>query len=166
MKSNPGSCDDPQRDAIQSAVEALVGFKRVFNRDLTPSILAELYVALELGLAPAQLCNQSGFDLMGCDGTRYQVKQRRSDVLNVDLNNFDFDYLVLVNLGDDYSLNGMWRLPVEAARGLFVFREKFRKYQATQKSVKAKAQLVTLRKFPQSREYKERNRTEAEFYEA
>jgi hypothetical protein len=107
MRSNPASCDDPQRDAIRSAVEALVAFKRVFNRDLTPSILAELYVALELGLAPTQLCNQSGFDLMSCDGVRYQVKHRHADVLNVDLNNFDFDYLVLVNMGDDYSLNGM-----------------------------------------------------------
>ena len=52
---------------------------------------------------------------------------------------------MLVNLGDDYTLKGMWRLPVESAQKLFVFREKFRKYQATQKVVKANAQLVAVR---------------------
>lgn len=50
-------------------------------------------------------------------------------------------------MGDDYSLAGMWCLPVETARKLFVFREKFRKYQATQKSVKASAQVITVKKF-------------------
>ncbi len=30
-----------------------------------------------------------------------------SDVLNVDLNNFDFDFLVLVNLSGDYAVQGM-----------------------------------------------------------
>jgi hypothetical protein len=39
----------------------------------------------------------------------------------------------------------MWRLPVAVARKLFVFREKFRKYQATQKSVKANAEAVNLK---------------------
>ena len=134
-----------QRAAIRVAVEALVQFKREFDRDLTPSMLAELYVALELDLTPAQLCNHPGFDLVGSDGRRYQIKQRGADVLNVDVNNFAFDYLVLVNLGDDYTLKGMWRLPVESAQKLFVFREKFRKYQATQKVVKANAQLVAVR---------------------
>ena len=136
---------DSQKAAIEIAVQALVRFKREFNRDLTPSVLAELYVALEFDLVPAQLCNHPGFDLTGSDGKRYQVKQRGSEVLNVDVNNFDFDYLVLVNLGDDYALKGMWRLPVEAAQKLFVFREKFRKYQATQKAVKANAEPVKLK---------------------
>jgi hypothetical protein len=52
---------------------------------------------------------------------------------------------MLVNLGDDYSLKGMWRLSVDQAQKLFVFREKFRKYQATQKAVKASSQTLTLR---------------------
>ena len=138
------SLDESKRAAIQTAVQALVQFKREFNRDLTPSILAELYVALELDLAPAQLCNHPGFDLVGRDGKRYQVKQRGCDVLNVDVNNFDFDYLVLVNLSEDYALKGMWRLPVGVAQELFVFREKFRKYQATQKSVKSRAEVLKL----------------------
>lgn len=140
------SLNQSQKEAIAIAIQALIRFKREFNRDLTPSMLAELYVALQFDLIPEQLCNRPGFDLMGGDGTRYQVKHRGGDVQNVDVNNFDFDYLVLVNMGDDYSLTGMWRLPVEAARKLFVFREKFRKYQATQKSVKASAQVIPVRK--------------------
>ena len=134
-----------QKAAIQVALQALVLYKREFNRDLTPAVLAELYVALELDLVPAQLCNHPGFDLMGNDGKRYQIKQRGSEVLNLDVNNFEFDYLILVNLGDDYTLKGMWRLPVDAAQKLFVFREKFRKYQATQKTVKANAQPMKVR---------------------
>jgi len=131
-------------ETIALAVEALVRFKREFNRDLTPSVLAELYVARELGLVPVDLCNHPGYDLLGDDGMRYQVKQRGENVLNVDVNNFDFDYLMLVNLGEDYALKGMWGLHVDDARKLFVFREKFRKYQATQRAVKAAAGEVTL----------------------
>jgi hypothetical protein len=137
-----GSSEESQRATLQMAVEALVRFKREFNRDLTPSVLAELYVALEFDLTPAQLCNNPGFDLLGADGKRYQVKHRSVETLNVDLNNFDFDYLVLVNLSDDYTLRGMWRLSVDLAREIFVFREKYRKYQATQKSVKASAEPI------------------------
>lgn len=39
---------------------------------------------------------------------RYQIKFRSVGTLNVDLNNFDFDFLVLVNLDDDLSLAGLW----------------------------------------------------------
>ena len=67
---------DTKHAAIRDAVKALVEFKREFNRDLTVSLLAELYVALELDLLPASLSNQQGFDLIGPDGKRYQVKQR------------------------------------------------------------------------------------------
>jgi hypothetical protein len=132
------------QETVALAVEALVRFKREFNRDLTPSVLAELYVARELSLVPVDLCNHPGYDLLGNDGKRYQVKQRGENVLNVDVNNFDFDYLMLVNLGEDYAFKGMWRLPVGDAQKLFVFREKFRKYQATQKAVKAGSEEVAL----------------------
>ena len=132
------------RETVALAIEALVRFKRDFNRELTASVLAELYVARELGLVPVDLCNHPGYDLLGDDGKRYQVKQRGENVLNVDVNNFDFDYLMLVNLGEDYVLKGMWKLHVDDARKLFVFREKFRKYQATQKAVKGAADKVTL----------------------
>jgi hypothetical protein len=133
---------DSKRAAIEIAVKALVAFKHEFNCELTPAILAELYVALALDLSPRRSCNP-GFDVMGKDGSRYQVKQRSADVLNVDVNNFDFDFLVLVNLADDYRLEGMWRLPVETARTLLVHREKFRKHQATQKAIKAKAERLS-----------------------
>lgn len=139
---------DAKHAAIRDAVKALVEFKREFNRDLTVSLLAELYVALELDLLPATLSNQQGFDLIGADGQRCQVKQRGCDVLNVDVNNFDFDYLVLVNLADDYSVRGMWKLPVEKARTIFVHREKFRKYQATQRAVKQNVEALTLKNIP------------------
>lgn len=137
---------DRKHAAIRDAVKALVEFKREFNRDLTVSLLAELYVAMELDLLPTSVSNQQGFDLIGPDGKRYQVKHRGPDVLNVDVNNFDFDYLLLVNLSDDYSLRGIWKLPVEEARSLFVHRDKFRKYQATQKSVKQNAEALSLSK--------------------
>ena len=135
---------DTKRTAIRNALEALVQFKREFNRDLSASLLAELYVALELDLVPASGLNQQGYDLISADGKRYQVKQRGYGVLNVDVNNFEFDYLVLVNLTDDYRVDGMWRLSVEKARTLFVRRENFRKYQATQKSVKQNGELLSL----------------------
>lgn len=128
------------------AVKALAEFKREFGRDLTPSLLAELYVALEFDLLPAARPNEPGFDLMASDGKRYQVKQRDLRTLNVDINNFDFDYLVLVNMSDDYSVLGMWRLEAEKAQKIFVRREKFRKYQATQKAVKDVAERVELRR--------------------
>ena len=60
------------------------------------------------------------------------------------MNNFEFDYLVLVNLTDDNGVRGMWRLPVDKARALFVHRERFRKYQATQKAVKQNAEVLSL----------------------
>lgn len=136
--------EDRRHTAIRDAVKALVEFRREFNRDLSSSMLAELYVALELDLLPASVPNQQGFDLIAADGKRYQVKQRGIDVLNVDVNNFDFDFLVLVNLADDYRVRGMWRLPVQKARELFVHREKFRKYQATQKCVRENAEALIL----------------------
>jgi hypothetical protein len=49
------------------------------------------------------------------------------------------------NLADDYSLRGMWKLPVEKARSLFVHREKFRKYQAPQNTVKQNAEALPLK---------------------
>jgi len=39
--------------------------------------------------------------------------------LNVDVNNFDFDYLILVNLSDDCGITGMWKLDVATAQSLF-----------------------------------------------
>jgi hypothetical protein len=60
------------------------------------------------------------------------------------VNNFDFDYLVLVNMSDDYRVTGIWRLDVQKARMLFTHREKFRKHQATQNAVKKAAERLTV----------------------
>lgn len=62
-------------ELLQVAVRALAGFKQEFGSDLTPSLLAELYVALQ-------------FDLVDKSGKRYQVKQRDPSTLNVGVNNF------------------------------------------------------------------------------
>lgn len=134
--------DEQTRDVLKTAVKALADFKRIFGRDLTPSLLAEMYTALDLDLRLPDRRNEPGFDLVASDGMRYQVKQRDPETLNVDINNFDFDYLVLVNLDVDYGLLGMWKLDVERAREIFRFREKFRKYQATQKVLKEAAQRI------------------------
>jgi hypothetical protein len=83
--------------------------------------------------------NTKGFDLQGTDGTRYQVKGRDATTLNVDINNFDFDYLVLVNLSEDYRPIGMWKLSAEKLRTLCVARGEFRKFQLTQKVFKQAA---------------------------
>jgi len=72
--------------------------------------------------------NTKGFDLRGADGTRYQVKGRDATVQNVDINDFDFDYLVLVNLADDYRPLGMWKLSVDQARQLAADRGKYNKF--------------------------------------
>lgn len=73
------------------------------------------------------------------------MKVRAPATQNVDVNNFNFDYSVLVNLSDDFGTKRMWRLDVEAARSLFKYRENFRKYQATQAAVKKAAQQLDLR---------------------
>jgi hypothetical protein len=62
---------------------------------------------------------------------------------NVDLNNFDFDYLVLVILDDEYHLAELWRTTVSEAREIFTWREKHRKYQATQAKAAADVGSVT-----------------------
>ena len=63
-----------------------------------------------------------------------QIKGLRGGTQNVDTRNFDFDYLVLVNLSNDYRPTGMWKLDVAKARSIFVERVTFRKYQLTQKA--------------------------------
>lgn len=83
--------------------------------------------------------NTRGFDLRGTDGTRYQVKGRDVTTLNVDINYFDFDYLVLVNLSEDYRPSGMWKVSAEKLRTLCAARGDFRKFQLTQKAFKQTA---------------------------
>ena len=56
------------------------------------------------------------------------MKGRDATVQNVDINDFDFDYLVLVNLADDYRPLGMWKLSVDQARQLAADRGKYNKF--------------------------------------
>lgn len=115
-------------------------FKRTFGRGVDSSVVAELYVAKELGLQICTGINEPGYDALGPDGERYQIKFRNAQ--NVDVNNFDFDYLVLVNLDDDYRLIGAWRITVAQAHEIFTWRAKFRKHQATQAQVKSVAERI------------------------
>jgi hypothetical protein len=123
---------------FEATLRALSDFKRVFKRDVTPGFIAELYAArqyeLELLAATA-----AGADATDSDGKRYQIKYRSPEVLNIDINNFTFDYIVLVNMDADYNVSGTWRLTVEQARGMCAHQEKFRKFQVSQKRFKAAA---------------------------
>ncbi|HLM83358.1 MAG TPA: hypothetical protein VK302_22350 [Terriglobales bacterium] len=131
--------DSDSWSALRLAADALCNFRTKFGVDLSYSNLCEIYVALQLGLPMPSRGNTRGFDLRGADGTRYQVKGRDATVLNVDINNFDFDYVVLVNLTDDYRPLGMWKLSVALARQLAVDRGKFNKFQLTQRAFKRAA---------------------------
>ena len=134
--------DEQSWAAFEAAIAAMARFRTIFGRDLQPSFVAELYAAKELGLKVNLAGNEPGHDAVDRLGMRYQVKYRSPETLNVDVNNFDFDYLVLVNLDAEYRLRGMWRITTEQAEAAFVWREKFRKYQATQASVKRVAETL------------------------
>ena len=64
------------RKVLETAVNSMADFKNTFGRDLSVSILAELYVALELDLSIVSEPNTPGFDLLSEDRTRYQIKHR------------------------------------------------------------------------------------------
>ena len=134
--------DQANRGAFEAVLPAIAAFKKAFRRDLSPDFIAELFVARELNLVLPDRPNEPGADAMDSAGRRYEIKYRSASTLNVDLNSFDFEQLVLVNLDDDYGLLGMWTLSVEQAKSLFTFREKFRKYQATQEKVKREATKI------------------------
>lgn len=136
------SLSSEQLVAFNNALSAMTEFKKVFKRSLDDAIVAEIYAAKKLDLRINQKTNEPGYDLTDSKGVRFQVKCRNRKTRNVDVNSFDFCYLVLVNLGDNYELTGMWRLSVEKAREIFVYREKHRKFQATQKRVKENAESV------------------------
>jgi hypothetical protein len=133
--------NDTERRAFREAIAAMASFERTFGRSLSAGYAAELYAADLLNLEIADQANQPGYDAVDADGARYQIKLRQAQ--NIDANNFNFDYIVLVNLGDDYELTGMWRMTVERAREIFTWRgEKRRKYQATQERFKREAERI------------------------
>src|SRR5262245_52467871 len=127
--------------ALDVCLPALARFRQAFGRDVTPGFLAELLAAREYGLKLLEQSNAQGADAIDGEGNRYQIKCRTSNVLNVDINNFDFDYIVLVNLDPDYGLAGIWRLSVEQIKPLCTWREKFRKFQVRQAHFKAECKV-------------------------
>jgi len=134
--------DEGKLKVFRNTISAMQEFKREFNRDIQPSFVGELYAAERLGLEINPYATEPGFDATDSTGRRYQIKYRNSATLNVDTNNFNFDYIVLVNLSDEYQLTGMWLATVSQAKKIFTWREKFRKYQVTQKNFKSVAQCL------------------------
>lgn len=134
--------NDRERDVFEDALRVMAAFHEVFGRPLRPSFVAELYVANRLGLEICDEVNRPGFDALGPDGKRYQIKYRTEATLNIDVNNFEFDELILVNLDGSYHLKGMWRMTVDQAKAIFAQRGKFRKHQTTQKKFKETAERI------------------------
>lgn len=134
--------DNERLAAFEGVLPALSAFKRAFGRDVAPDFVAELYVAREFYLELSTRRNEPGADAVDAEGRRYQVKFRSAGTLNVDVNNFDFDFVVLVNLNDDYGLAGLWRMGLATAQGVFAHRPAYRKWQATQVRFKAAAEQI------------------------
>ena len=130
---------------LNAALKAMADFRRAFGRPLDGSMIAEIYVAYALCLCFTGQRNEHGYDLVDADKRRYQVKHRDKLTGNVDLNNFSFDFLILVHLDEDYRPQGLWRLPVEKAKEIFVARPRFRRFQATQKKVRSHATALEVR---------------------
>jgi len=130
---------DERRTLFEGLLPHLAAFKRAFGRGVSADFIAELYAARELDLELPDGGCQPGCDATDASGKRYQIKCRQAGTLNVDISNFAFDVLVLVNLDESYMLSGMWSLPVDRVRELCAFRAKFRKYQVTQNRLKREA---------------------------
>lgn len=133
---------DERRDVFQRTLAAMAEFKRVFGKTLSADFIAELYVATHFDLDLSEGVNQAGYDAISAEGVRYQVKNRAVSTQNVDINNFNFDYLVLVNLDENYQLIGMWRITTAQAQEIAVSRGKYLKYQVTQTKIKAVGERI------------------------
>ena len=125
---------------------AISAFRRAFGRDVSVDFIAELYAAREFNLTLPDRRNEPGFDALDTTGRRYQVKFRSSGTQNVDINGFDFDFIVLVNLDENYELAGLWRMDNATAKGLFTHRPEYRKWQTTQKHFKNAAERILPRR--------------------
>ena len=138
--TKPGYLVEPS--TFEKALAVMKEFKTVYGRKLDEATLAELIIAQEFDLNMNPKSNEPGYDLVSSSGKRYQVKHRDPNTQNVDLNNFDFDYILLANLEDNYRIAGVWQMGTEKARELFVPREDFRKYQLSQNRFKKNAQRI------------------------
>lgn len=130
---------------LQSTLESMRQFQETFGRKLSKDVIAELHVAIHLSLSLAKGVNQAGYDAVAKDGTRYQIKERSLSTHNIDVNNFDFDFLVLVNLDDAYHVLGMWQIDAKLAKTIARHRQYkgIDKWQIRQSTLKQRAvQLI------------------------
>ncbi|HEV2123664.1 MAG TPA: hypothetical protein VGW38_12920 [Chloroflexota bacterium] len=139
------SLDEQRRRTLADASRAMAEFHRVFATQLSVDSLAVIFVADRLGLEIAIPANNKGFD--ACDprtGERYEVKYRADGVPQVDLNSFEFDRLVLVNLGPDYRPSGLWQITRPQAERVFAPREYrgISKFQCSQTRFKDEARRL------------------------
>ncbi|MDQ3612966.1 MAG: hypothetical protein M3412_01450, partial [Chloroflexota bacterium] len=84
---------------------------------------AEWLVARTLGLT-LENNSRSGFDAVGPDGTRYQIKARwlatpksnrqLSVIRNLDAD--PFDYLIVVLFGPGFEITECWQIPIDVVR--------------------------------------------------
>ena len=128
----------PESVAIAFAQNAMILFRHTYKRELTVGNLAEVFAAQHLGLELMSGANHPGYD--ACDrqkGRWYQIKYRAVGTQNVEVYNFDFDYLLLVNLDIDYQPSGIWQLTLAQVRQLYAQKPNTKLYQASQKTVKA-----------------------------
>ena len=94
-----------------------------------------------LGLRLRGTPNAPGFDGWDAEQRRYEIKYCQPRNI-IDINGFDFDVLVLVNLDARYQPSGIWTLDVATAQHIAVYQETFKKYQITQQRFKANAHRI------------------------
>jgi len=136
--------DEHKQMVFQSTLAAMQQFQETFGMKPSPDAIAELHVAMHLGLTLPDQVDHPGFDALAEDGTRYQIKERALSTNMVDMNNFDFDFIVLVNLDDSYQVAGMWQLSVEEVQALAAHRQYdgISKYQISQSVFKKNARQL------------------------
>ena len=139
---NQVQIDEEKNEVFENTISAMAKFKKVFHKDAQPSSLAEIYAANRLRLKLNISDTQEGFDATNDTGKRYQIKYRKAQ--NIDINNFNFDYIVLVNLDDNYKLTGIWRATVTQAKDISGWREGkgYARNQFTQTKFKSIAERV------------------------
>ncbi len=127
-----------QHAVIEQAQAAMVAFRAQFGTDLSVGALGEVLAAGALGLTLTAETTTPGYDALGPSGERVQIKYRAASAPSVDMNNFDFDTLVLVNLTDDYQVGGLWRITAAQAREIAAERigDGYHRYQTTQARIK------------------------------
>ena len=130
--TNPRLMKASEKSALKQGLAAMVVFKRTFGCDLSKDKLAEVYAASLLNLTNLHGNNQ-GFNATAKNGDRYQIKYRAQTTQTLDANNVDFDYMVLVHMDEGYRISGLYRATQRQAREIFARREKWRKWQATQR---------------------------------